>query len=492
MTIVTNVPNNFVPPGTFNVFNYLRAGGSLINVPLTVAMIATKSAAGTAVLGTVYEVSDPAISDGLAGVNSEGALMCRQAYDCARLFQRGPRLRVVFIAEPAGGVANVQTLTFVGTATSDGNVVLHVSGRPFVVGIRTGNNATSCATAAANEINGKADTLPVVVTSAAGVVTFTHPTKGVNGKDVFITIDQQVPGVVGTVATTVVGTGAADITPGLTALAPLRYDGIAIANHTTTDITALLLDRDVRWSASSKVWGWYFVGEYGTVGTATSLAAAANERSIIIANMEGCLNAPGEMAVTTAMLVWSRERANSGYDGAIVPLYPPLSSSVFYTAPEVDTAIKAGLTVYTGVIDSSGGVTANRARCAQVVTSKTTLAGGAPDDRNRDIAVSRVGVALAIELDVAAQDALGPERNPDGISQEDSLPLIRDLASAILRSAARATPPIISRRYVEEDVAAIQVEIDLVTPGRNNARLPYHVNTPLHQVAWVHDVIIGG
>lgn len=486
MAIVTNVPSDNVVPQTFHSFNYLRNAGSLINIPLTVAIIATKSAAGTGAVGVVFDVTESSQSDGLAGANSEAAMMCRQAFLTARLLNRGPRVKLTLINAPAG-TARVQTITAVGTATSDGNQIIKVSGRTFVVGVRAGDVQNTNATAIANALKSRAEELPVIVTVATNVVTLTHPHAGVNGQDVEVVVDQQVAGVVATVAQTTAGTGAADITPGLTALSPVRYDGISIANHTTTDITAVKLDLATRWGVESKTWGWYFVWESGTIGTATTLAAAANDRAIIIGNMEGCRNSAGEGAVTAAMLVFSRELARASFDGATVPLFPP-NAALLYTGPEKNTAIKAGIAAFTGIIDSAGNLTDGRAACVQMVTSKTTI-GTAPDDRNRDIAVSRVGVHLALQLDFAAQDTLGPDRNPDGVTQEDATALLGDLSAAIIRAEARAGN--LRKDTVEDDVGGTVIEEDATVLGRNNVLLTYHPALPLHQVAFAHNIVVG-
>jgi phage tail sheath gpL-like len=487
MTIVTGVSTSNVVPNTFNVFNYLRAGGSLISVPLVVAIIGVKSAAGTGVVGQVYDADDAAVTDALCGANSEAAMMCRQAFLTGRVLERGPRVRLTLLAEPAG-VARIQTITFVGSATVDGNKIIRVAGREFSIGVQSGQGQNTIAASCADQLQRRAEELPVVVTVATNVVTLTHPHTGVNGQDDVVEVDQQVTGCVATVAQTAAGTGDADITPGLTALSPLRYDGIAIANHKTADVTAILLDAATRWSPQSKTWGWYFMFEPGTIGTATTLAAAANHRAVIVANMEGCRNAAGEGAVTTAMLVFSREQANAGYDGATVPLFPP-NAGTLYTDSEKNTAILAGLTVYEGKLASDGSVVENRARCVQLVTSKTTIGVAVPDDRNRDIAVSRVGVHVALQLHYATEAAVGADNNPTGVPQEDSVTLIIDLASAILRAEARAG--IISKKFVESDVAAIRCEPDDVVLGRNNTLVPYHPNIPLHQVVFRHDITVG-
>lgn len=487
MTITTTVDPTFVPPTTFNVFNFLRAGNALRNIPLTVAIVGTKSAAGTGVVGQVYEVNDAATTDLLAGVNSEAALMARQAMLCTRLFRRGPKLVMTLLAEPGGGVARVQTITNVGSATSDGVQIIRIAGRTFVVSVKAGDAVATIASAQANAFKAQAETLPVTVSVAAGVVTLTHATKGENGQDVLVEMVQQVAGCVATVAQTAAGTGVVDITGALTTLAPLRYDGIAIANHKAADISAILLDIAVRWAPESKTWGFYFLFEPGTIGTATSLAAAANDKAVIVSNMEGCKSAPGEGAVTSAVLTFSRPRANSGYDFAVVPLFPP-GEATWYTAPERNTAIKAGLTVYVGITDSSGAVVQDRAQCVQMVTSKTTI-GGFPDDRNRDIGVARTGVAIATELDAAVAELR--TNNPDGISQSRAVVLYRDLAAGILRANARSVPPVLNPNFVEDDVQAILLEPDPDVLGRANGRIPYHPDDLNHQVAWYHDVIIG-
>jgi phage tail sheath gpL-like len=487
VTISTTVSTDLVAPGTFNVFNYLKAANALVNVPLSVALIATKSSAGTGVVGQIYDVNDANVIDGIAGPRSEGAIMARAAIAATRALGKGPKIVLTLLAEPGGGTANVQTITMVGTASADGVQIFKISGRVFPVTIRAGDVQNTIASNVAAAFNAVAETLPVTITVATNVVTATHPTKGVNGGDVVISCEQQVSGCVATVATTAAGAGVVDISPALLTLSPNRYDGIAIANHASADITAFLADEVVRWAPESKTWGWYFMFSAASIGTATALAAAANERTTLIGSMEGSLSAPGENAAVMAVLAFSRERPNSSYDGAVVPMYPP-AQGVWYTAPERNTAIKAGLTPFVGVIDSSGAVVEARAKCVQMVTTKTTV-GGLPDDRNRDLAVSRTGVAIALQLDAAVADL--HENNPDGIPQSQAKKLYRDIAVAILRAESRSNPPVLNPEFVEDDIQAIEFAVDGSVVGRLNSRIPYHPDIPNHQVAWYHDVIVG-
>lgn len=487
MLINTSIPNDNVVPTTFHVFNFLRAGNALVDLPLRIALVGAKSAAGTWTAGQVYDVLDSTSTDGGSGQSSELAVMCRQGMACTRLFQRGPRIVAVPLTEPGGGTANVQLITNVGSATTDGNQIITIAGRQFVVPVRNGNSVSTIAAAQADAFKAAAADLPVIVTVAAGVVTLTHPTKGENGGDVVVTVDRQVTGCVATVTTSVAGAGVTDITTALAALSPSRYDGIAIANHKAADITAILLDVVARWAADSKNWGFYFTFERGTIGTATALASAANDKSVLIGSFEGCLNAPGEGATAMAVLAFSKSRPNSSYDGNVVPLFAP-ADSVWYTPAERNTAIKAGLTPFIGVLDSSGNVTENRASVIQMVTSKTTT-GGFPDDKCRDLAVPRTAVELATQLDGAVADLRA--NTPDGISQRDARRLYRLLAAGIWRAEARARPPVLNPDFVERDIAAMLLENDDNVLGRVNGRMPSTPDLPNHQAAFYHDVMIG-
>lgn len=488
MPIVTNVPNSLLRPQTFHTFLASHVAGKLTSVPLSIALIGAKSAAGTATTGTVYDMTGltAADGDGLFGQSAELAIMHRQSIACANFFQAGPRVYCVPIAESTG-IANVQTITAVGTTTAAGNQIIKVAGRVFTVGLALGDVQNTVASKIAAELQKRAAELPVVVTVAANVVTLTHPTKGVNGADVKVTVNQQVAGCVATVATGTAGTGATDHQPALDALSPRRYDGIVFANHAAADITEIVADIAVRWGAASKNWSLYFVGEPGTIATATSLAAAGNDKALQIASMEGCLSTAGEMATTHAMMVFSRQRINASYDGVKVPLYPPPDATI-YTPAEVETALAAGLTPFTGVFDSTGAVTQNLAKCERAVTTHTT-SGGQPDDKTRDIGIPRTMYSVAIQVDIEAEARFGASTNPDGVRQSsDTDKAIKKMWAAIARSLAAGQ--VFDPDLIEADIAATVVEHDSVTAGRSNTALFYHYLGSQHQIVWQHNVTV--
>ncbi|HEX6022555.1 MAG TPA: hypothetical protein VFZ00_11210 [Solirubrobacter sp.] len=487
MPIETNVPSTLLRPQTFHTFLASHVAGKLTSVPLSIALIGAAKG-GTATAGTVYDMTGLTAADGdaLFGQSTELALMHRQSIACANFFQAGPRVFCVPIAESAG-VANVQTGTAVGTTTAAGNLIIKVAGRAFAVGLSLGLGQNGVASAIAAELQKRAAELPVVVTVATNVVMFTHPTKGTNGADVKIQVIQQVAGCVVTIATGTAGTGATDHQPALDALSPRRYDGIVFANHAAADITEIVADIAVRWGAASKNWSLYFVGEMGTIATATALAAAGNDKALQLASMEGCWNTAGEMATTHAMMVFSRERINASYNGVRVPLYPPADATI-YTPAEVETALAAGLTPFTAVIDSTGAVTQNLAKCEKAVTTKTTT-GGQPDDKYRAIGIPRTMYSVAIQVDIETEARFGPDQNPDGVRQStDTDKAIKKMWAGIARSLAKGQ--VFDPDFIEADIAQTIVEHDAVTAGRTNTAMFYHYLGSQDQIVWQHNVTV--
>jgi phage tail sheath gpL-like len=480
--INTGVPSNLNQPRTFHTFTYLYANRSLVSLPMRIGLIGMKSAAGTATNGQVYEVVDATQTDGLFGVTSELALMCRMAFATSAFLSKGPRVYAVSVAAP-GGVANVRTFTVTGTATADGNAILKIAGRTFSVGIRNGDVQNTTATAISNEFKARQETLPFTISVATNVVTLTFPTTGVNGNDPVISVEQSVAGVTIAAAQTVAGTGVADYTTAVDALSTLYYDGIAFGNHAAADVTLINTNIAAQWGATSKKWRWYFVAENGTIGTATALAAAANHQGAIVASYEACPMLTGELATALCMGAFSRERPNAIYNAMKLPIFPPPAATV-YTDTEVETAISAGLTALTAVISSAGAVIDGVSKVERMVTTKTT-SGGFPFVLLRDIGVSRTGVYLARQLDVAAEERFGAEANPDGTLQtDDTLDQVGDLAKQVMRASGEAN----ILRNVEADIAKLVYERDLVTLGRTNVDLWYTVVIGQHQIAWKHNV----
>jgi phage tail sheath gpL-like len=423
--------------------------------------------------------------------------MCRAAFATEAMMGVAVQLYAVPLAESAG-VANVKTITITGPATADGVLTFHVSGRPFQVGVRNGDVQNTIAAAISNTLKANTENLPVAVSVATNIVTLTHNTKGVNGIDVKVTNETSVAGVTVAIANTVVGTQVTDHQPALDALSAVPMDAIAFANHAAADITEINTDILSRWSYSEKRWRWYFLGEPGTIGTATSLASSANHQAVLIASMENCQNTAGEMATALAVAAMARAQLqpNANFDGVRLPLYPPILASDIYTPTEVETAIAAGLTPLFADFDPFTGKAADgTSKIVRMITTKTTN-NSLPFAVLRDFAVARTGVALAIQIDIAYNDRFGTGASFTGaLLTEDMVSSaaggtgqgqVRDMLESVLRNAETAN----WIRNVDSLLPQLIVERDLQVSGRVNVDLPYLEVVGMHQLAVIHRVQI--
>lgn len=485
MPVNTGVSTALRRPQTFHNFTYQQGARSLVALPQRLLMIGT-SKGGTATAGTIYQISDPVETDGLFGVGAPLALMCRKAFETEGYLGRGPFLYACGVVEPGAGAAHTQTFTFGGAATVGGNGVFRIAGRTLTVPINVGDSVTVMATALNSAINAAKTMLPVTSSSAVGVVTTTHVAKGVGGNDVVFEVVSLPSGVTCVTAQGVAGTGVADETTALANAAGPDYDAIALENHASADVTLALAHVTTAWSASEKKWRWVFIGEPGTIGTATALASAANDRAIVVVNCEQTPSLPGEIAAAMGVALLSTTRPNGNWDKMRVPLYPPYDAFDF-TNTEVETALAAGLTPLRPVVNQQTRVqTPGVVQIEKFVTTSTTVSGQ-PFEALRDIAVSRTGAFVARQIDAAFSAKFGAAANPDGVLlDDDAIPRVRDMVSTILY--ALQDNKIL--KNVDSDIAQLVVEADLSAPGRINVDVTYTVVLGLHQVAFVHRVTI--
>lgn len=487
MTIETGVPSSLQRPQTFHRFTYLRGGAGLEPLAQKVALIGAMKAPGGVVTGaadTMYDIFTAEQADKLFGAGSEAALMVRLAYQVHRLAGRGPRIVAIGVLEPAGGTKATYTATVTGPATESGNVMFRVCGRRFKVGVSVGDTATTVAAAIVAMIARFVNELPVTAANVAGVVTFTYNHKTVNGNDVVITVESAPAGIAIVVANGVAGAGALDFADALTELEGVEVDGIAISNHTQTDVEDLLEHVVTMWGIAEKRWRWGFVGETDTLGTATALAAAADDRAMIIGSVEGSPSLPCEVATALAVGMGSRERANALFNRMPVPIYPPARG---YNGAEVEAGIAAGLTVLTP-IERGRIVVGNQCKVERMVTTKTTE-GGQPFTVCRDLAVPRTGAYLARQLDIKYEERFGANALPDGIVVDGTVEdRIGDIVAAVWDAADRAR--LITN--VSADLGELEIEEDEEVSGRYNVHTAQTVVIGPHQVAYDHHVKIGG
>ena len=280
MTINTSISPSLRNPQTFHRFFYQLGSASLTPLPRRMAMIGTQKG-GTATASQIYAINDPGETDALFGDGSPLALMCRKAFETGSRLGGQPFLFAVGVVEPAAGAQRVQTLTVTGTATAADNLVVSIAGRSITIGVSVGDTAATVAAALNAAINAAKKLLPVTSGVAAGVVTTTAVAKGVNGLDIAFSVDKVPAGLTVVSAQSVAGSGVADPTAALAAVAGPDFDAIALENHAAADIALALTHVTSAWLPAEKRWRWILLGETGSIGTATALASAANDRAIV-------------------------------------------------------------------------------------------------------------------------------------------------------------------------------------------------------------------
>jgi phage tail sheath gpL-like len=485
MPVNTGVLTSLRRPQTFHTFSYLQGGRALVPLPQRLLLIGTMKG-GTAVAGTIYQINDAQETDALFGVGTPLALMCRMAFATGALLGQGPQLYACGVAEPGSGAAHTQTFTVTGTATASGNVVIRIAGRTLTIGVAVGDVQNTIASAINAAIGAQKINLPVTSSVAANVVTATHTVKGIGGQDVIYEVVSTPAGVTVTTAQGVAGSGVADETAALANASGPDYDAIALENHAAADIALALSHVTTAWSSSEKKWRWIFIGEPGTIGAATTLASAANDRAIVVVCCEQCPNLPGEIATAAAFGMLSRSRPNGNWDGMRLPLFPPYDAYDF-TNSEVETALAAGVTPLKPVVDPQTRVqTPGVVKIEKLVTTSTTQSGQ-PFEALRDIAVPRTGAYIARQIDAAFAARFGAAANPDGVLlTDDTVQQVRDMVANILYAAQ--DNKILTN--VDSDLKLLVVEKDSSAPGRINVDVTYTVVLGLHQVAFVHRVTI--
>lgn len=461
------IPSNLRAPGPKSEISFVENPNAVSVINNSIVIVAEKSAAGTGTVEVPTLVTDASQSDTLAGVGSLAALMSRGAFAIARQKGRQPNIYLCLVAEPAGGAKAVQTLTVTASGVIAGNLVFSIAGRVVTVGVSTGDTANSIATAIKNAIDEQKLNLPVTATVATNVVTCTFLTKGTNGNDVQYSILSQPTGVTVVAAVGTAGSGVTTVANALAALYNARYNGVALANHTTTDIAAALVDIATAWTPGVENFRHYFVAETASIGAAQALQAAANDKALTVLACELCPTLPGEIAAQalTAWLGYDQPTVNMDGEQLLVATPP---GSYAFTPTEQEVLLAGGVTPIAPV----SGVMA----IIRLVTSKITE-NGAPFEPTREPAYVRMAAYLA---EICANDFRTQFR------QETLTPQVLKRIRASVITRHRSLEGIGWLKDVDVFLDMFSVTIDVSVSGRVKIVSPFRVAGPLHQAYYNH------
>lgn len=477
MTITHNIPANTRKPGVYVNFNLLAAGRGLRQFTNRMVAVGLKLAAGTATALEPVQVFSDADADRLFGAGSELALMCRWAMKAARDHGVSAELWAVPIADPAG-TADVDKFTIAaGIAAEAGDIVVKIAGRVIRAGVDAGDDQDAAATALEAAINALGAELPVTA-AVNGVnpneVDATARQTGVNGADIAYEVVSYPDGLTTSVATSVAGAGAYDVTAALDVLGDKDYDMVALANHTSTDIDDCDAHLDEMFAAGQKRWRHTIMAETGVLSAGTTLATAANDYRQMVVSAEGFPNTPGEIAAYLAMTIAARTDPALPFNHLeLGSLYLPAASKVPLDS-EIETALAAGATVL------SVNEQQTRATCVRAVTTKTTESS-APYYELLDITISRSLFYFARQVVAALQVAF---------SQAKQNQRTRDAIRGVILDVAYRVEELEIIQNVDAHKDEFVVDTDSVDVTAVAAAIPTSVVPPLAKVIPVFNLLI--
>lgn len=472
-----NLPSSTRRPVAAQSFDFTSQARGLVPVARRLAIVAAMTSAGSATAAEPVQVTSEADARTLFGTGSECALMVAAANKAFRKVQRqhggGPAEIWVSPVADAGGTAAVHRFAISGTSTEQADIVVRICGRTVRAGIASGVAAAAAATALDEAVDAIANDLPVTSAVATSVnVDLTARQTGVNGDDIVISVESAPAGLTITPSQTVSGAGAPTLTTSLASLLDKQYLAIAIADHTSTEVTALTTHLTNAWDSIEKKFGHGFVGETGTLSTATTLASGANDETAVIVAGESFRDLPYEIAAQVAAMSVVVEKPSYNYNRTELDLYgPPIASA--FNATEIETALAGGATPLS--LTENGDVLMER-----LVTTKTTV-NSAPFEDLLDLKNSKTLAHYALQIDAMALAAMQGANLDD-----DFIGLIEDRAINILELGEEAG----DLQNVEDHLDDLILEVHPTIKSRLLVEIPQSVVQSANQIDFTHRMFI--
>jgi len=254
---MAGVPNNIVIPFVGVSFDSARAVSGPSTMPVKLAVIGQKLAAGTGTANTLYLVSS---ADEVAVLGGFGSMIHRQAI---KSFKNNKVTSTYIIMLDDAGTATpaTQVITVSGTATAVGEVAIYIAGERIAVGVEVGDDLDAFGANAVIAINAITD-LQVTAAYAGGDITLTCRNGGIAAGDLDVRLNagsgEATPaGLVVAVGTYAAGTVDPDVQDALDAIGdtwinvgtqPYTDDTsmTAVEEHATAEAD-VLVQRDGEW-----------------------------------------------------------------------------------------------------------------------------------------------------------------------------------------------------------------------------------------------------
>lgn len=402
--MVDNVSFNGIPvdirtPGQYIEIDNTRAVGGIPQQARKILILGQRLATGTVAAATPTRVMSAPHGAGLFGRGS----MLAQMIAAAKAANTSTDMWACSLDDLVAGVKATGTMTITGAPTAAGTLNLYVAGVATKVGVAVAETNTVTATNIAAAINANPD-LPVVATSALGVVTVTADHKGENGNYIDLRVNyydgEALPvGLAYAIVPMAGGTGNPDITQALAALGGDQYYTIITPWTDAANMAALETFLMGRWGPMSQKTGTAFGCLSGTYSGLTTLGHARNSPMSCLLGIYDMPVAPWITAATWGAVIEFNGAIDParGFQTLVLPglMAPPVKSQ--FTRDQRDILLRNGISTF--LVDQGGNVLIE-----MVVTTYQTNAFGIPDVSY--LKLNSVWTADAIRYAVRARIAL--------------------------------------------------------------------------------------
>lgn len=329
-------------PGNVVEVNFAAGGGSTAAQGLSVLLLGSKSAAGSAVLDTVYgpdtltQLISADTADLLFGPGSEAARMCKMFY------RANPSTRCYAAAITPGesAIAAEADVVITGTATANGSIRYSITKADWLeIGFEDGETATTIGDRLEEAVNAKTD-WPFTASNAAGTVTMTAKCLGPRGNQIRH-IAQVLPitptGITITPTSSTAFTGGLvndDVQTLLDSIVTRRFSYIVAAHADSSNITAIATHIATLALPINGLRQRMIVASVDTLAGALAIAAAQNFSREELVWFEECDQGTGVLAAQMAAIYTSGESVSPiqcSFDS--YPLTDSQRGTWFLTAP---------------------------------------------------------------------------------------------------------------------------------------------------------------
>lgn len=396
MSILTEIPDHYMVPGSRAEITAIRSGTSLTTMPLRVLLIGQLSG-GIAQPNVPVPVTDTAQPAAYFG---PGTMLARAA---TKFLTASPYVQVdvIGVAPAQGAVSATGTILPAGTATGSGTVAVLVGGVRVPVVVTRGMTAAQVQAAIVAALATVIDAAAIVAATADGATAAVNVTvreAGAHGNSIDLRMSSahadQVAGIGFTVTPFANGAGSPDISDAIDAVANVWYTDMHLALTDAPNLLTFTTELTRRYGAMVRKDAHGYVGIRGSYSDALALQATLNCPYLAVLPGNRPLWSPWEAGAVfcgIAAQAANNDPARQMQDLVLTGLegLAPAGGDLY---DEVMRNVLLGAGASTFKVAQDGTVSLER-----VVTAYQTDANGMPDTAYQDIMTVKTDTRVRYE-----------------------------------------------------------------------------------------------